>query len=182
MVNVKGLFEDTVEKVEKGISDQTKTIASSAKGQVMGSVLQSNANQRTNESGQANPAQAHSDQTTKEFVKDLYAPSEQSVHSTQQSKGSKKPDEFVKEQIEAGKMPEEAVQLQSLRKKLHDETYYIPLTQRKPHEQEVKEEEQKEEEQKMEDLQKKEEEKQKKQPMAVTMGQNKAEQFPGASG
>jgi hypothetical protein len=117
-------------------------------------------------------------------VKDLYAPTSDKQQVTGDTKQgeSGEPSEFVKEQLEAGKTPEEAMQMQSLRKKLHDEVYYVPLTQRKTHEQEVKEEEQVKEQKKMEDLQSEEEKKQKDQPIAVQMGANKAERFPGASG
>jgi hypothetical protein len=179
-MNIKGALEDTIEKVEEGVVSQAKTITQSAKGQITGNTSrQASSDHGTNESGHGvSVQQSHADQqANRDFVKDLYAPSEQSG-----SGGKKEPSEFVKDQLEAGKTPEEAMQLQSLRKKLHDETYYIPLTQRKSHEQEVQEEEQKKEEQQMEDLQKDEEKKQKDQPIAVQMGANKAERFPGASG
>lgn len=172
MTTIKGALEDTIEKVEEGIASQAKAALQSTKGQVTGSTSQqAPVDHTTSESEKINAGQS-----TKDFVKGLYAPSDAPQPE------NKEPSEFVKEQVEEGKTPQEAMQLQNLRKKLHDETYYVPLTQRKSHEQEVHEEEQKKEDQKMEDLQKDDEEKQKKQPMAVTMGQNKAEQFPGASG
>ena len=184
MSGIKGLLDEGFEKVEKGISDQIKSTAQAVKGQV--AVAKSNTSDNgTNEAAmqQAITGQG-SDQSTKDLVKELYAPSKQQTASNQQqgSAEGEEPSEFVKELIAEGKTPEEAMQMQSLRKKLHDEVYYTPLTQRKTHEQEVQEEEQKEEEKKMEDLKKEEEKKEKERPMAVQMAADRAERFPGASG
>lgn len=181
MNSLKGLFEDSIEKVEEGVKSQAKVVVQSTKSQVTGGQQQTAApDHGTNEAAQADPSQQASKQATEEFVKDLYAPS-QNNHAASQG-DQKQPSQFVQDQIKDGKTPEEAMKLEALRKKLHDEVYYIPLTQRKSHEQEVKEEEQKEEQKKMEDLQTEEEKKKKEQPIAVQMGANRAERFPGASG
>lgn len=183
MNKIKGLLEEGIEKVEEGVKTQAKVTAQSAKGQVTGNVS-AHSDQGTNEAGQTNPnQQTQSDQkATEDFVKELYAPGNKQQVTSNKNGEEKESSEFFKDQIEEGKTPEEAAKMEALRKKLHDEVYYLPLTQRKPHEVEQKEEEQKEEAKKMEELQKEDEKKKKEQPIAVQMGANRAERFPGASG
>ncbi|MBI4080827.1 MAG: hypothetical protein HY430_03610 [Candidatus Levybacteria bacterium] len=194
-----GAIGEALENVEKnvkqavkqGVKQQVKAIAQSAKGQftTSGQAQAADGGSGTNEAAQqsfgaAQDANAHSDQATKDFVNELYAPSNnnQQLTNNSQQGGNKQPSQFVQNQVKSGKTPEEAQQLEALRKRLHDETYYIPLTRRKPQEQEQQEEQQKKEEEKMEQLQVEDKKKQKDQPIAVQMGQQHAEKYPGASG
>jgi hypothetical protein len=94
-------------------------------------------------------------------------------------KVQEKPSEF-QEQI-ADKTPEEQKKLMELRSQLHKDVYYDPtFNPVKKQEERPAEKVENEKKQEMQELQKKEEDK--PQPMAVVMGQNKAERFPGASG
>lgn len=191
-----GFFDDALEQLEEGVKQQAKAAVQSF-GSQTGVQAQQQSQQSqspqpqqapsdiggsgTNESAKNDPSQmphAVTDEATKHMVSELYEPSVENMSPEEQAKLS----ELAKQKLRDGFTPEEIQSLEALRKKLHDETYYIPLTQRKPHEVGQHEEEQKKEEEKMEDLQKKEEKKQKNQPMDVQMGANRAERFPGASG
>lgn len=179
MSQLKQFAEDSFEKVEKGLQSQLKTVAQSVKGQVAGS------QQAPSDQQQLSPEQTQeialkkqkAEKATADMWQQILAPS-----NPQEGKAKEEPSAYQQKLVAEGKSPEEIQQLLSLRKKLHDETYYIPLTQRKPHVVEQKEEEQKKENEKMESLQKDEEKKKKGQSIAVQMGANRAEQFPGASG
>jgi hypothetical protein len=182
MNGLKGFLEDTVEKVEEGVKSQAQAVVQSTKGQVTGGQQATSSDHGTNEAATTDPSQQIAKQATKDFVKELYAPSDHQGAGNTGEGSAKEPSEFVKEQLEKGTVPDEAMKLEALRKKLHDEVYYVPLTQRKPHEVEQKEEEQKKEQEKMEALENEEEKKKKDRPIAVQMADSRTERFPGASG
>jgi len=191
-----GFFDDALEQIEEGVKQQAKAAVQSLGSQTgVGAQQQTQhaapqpsqhmpsdfGGSGTNEAAQNDPSQMPhgvTDEATKQVVSDFYKPSVENMSPEEQAKLS----ELAKQKLRDGYTPEEIQSLEALRKRLHDETYYIPLTQRKPHEVEQHEEEQKKEEEKMEDLQKAEEKKQNNQPMDVQMGANRAERFPGASG
>lgn len=190
---------DEIEKnVKQGVKQQVKSTVQAAKTQVgqkasssQGSTGHPNASAGadasseagTNEAAQSGSQQPlQSDQATKDFVKDLYGPSTQQPHSVGQAGKGQQQSKFFQKQIAQGKTPEEAQRIEALRKRLHDETYYIPLTRRKPTEVEHKEEEQGKEQEKMQELQATDEKKKNETPLAVRMGSQRAEKYPGASG
>jgi hypothetical protein len=187
MPNLSGMLGDFEESIERGVKQQLKSTGQAVTSQL--NPMQSaqsqpaSADAGTNEQAGVGGAQSpsQSDPATQEFVKNMYAPSNhQQPHGMSDPK--QQPSQFVQQQIQNGKTPEEAAKLEQLRKKLHDETYYIPLTQRKPHEAEQKEEEQVKEQEKMAKLEELEEKKKKDQPIALKMATQTAETFRGASG
>lgn len=198
MVKPLGSFVDEgLENLEKGIKQavkqQVQATVQSVKSQTTGAnVASASQAAGANESAsnlpvqqqgtpQSNRARGDTDAATKDVVNSFYAPTNPDEKHGMSGK-AKKPSEFFEKQIKEGKTPEEAVKLESLRKKLHDETYYIPLTQRKPQEEEQEEEEQKEKVEKMEELKLEEEKKEQDDDVALRQATHKTEQNPGASG
>ncbi len=188
-----GNFED---EIEKEVKRQFKQTAQAVKGQFVSTNKQTQGpatgatDAGTNEQGgqaQQQGQQPATDQFAKEFIEDMYAPSDpqaaqQHGYGGQVDPSGKKPSKFFQQQIQQGKTPDEAQQLEVLRKKLHDEVYYIPLTKRQQRQEEERPAE-KVEREKMEELKLEDEKKKKKPPpLAVQMASNKAEQFPGVSG
>lgn len=128
------------------------------------------------------------DQSTKDFVKDLYGAGKKSQSSGAGSGSIKQNPQTATtdSQTDAGlpKSPEEQQKLAEVRSKLqkrHDEFYYEPLVNSrkdKPEERSAEKIEI-EKQQEMVDLQKKEE---KKPPPLVTRNQQRVEKFPGSGG
>jgi hypothetical protein len=179
-------LEDGVSQVKQQVKQAPQSIANSVVSQVTG---KTSSDKGSNEAGQSDThqQQAHQQQSNEDFVKELYGPSENNAKSHADGEGKapterqKAAAEYIQEKVEGGMTPEEAQKLQSLRNKLHQEYYQklISYEQPKPEERKADKMEKEKEQDEMREL---EEQKKKDAPIAVQMGANKAEQFPGASG
>lgn len=115
---------------------------------------------------------------TKDFVKELYAPSVKNEQKPEEKKEPQSDADFQKS-LE-GKTPEEQQKLIQLRNQLHQQ-YYQSLTAREKTQEEVERPQERVERLEQQDLQKKEEEKQKK-PILVDKAERAIEANRGASG
>lgn len=172
----KGGVLNAEEALESGISLAKKA------GKGVSSAVSDTAKAATSQIGVSPQAQ---DQSTKDFVKDLYGAGKKNQQSgNNQSLNSQA--ELPQSQTDAGlpKSPEEQQKLAEVRSKLqkrHDEFYYKPLvnpSKDKPEERPAEKVEI-EKQQEMIDLQKKEE---KKPPPLVIRNQQRVEKFPGGGG
>lgn len=172
--------EEMLEAGKSAIKKQVKATTQSAQAQIQSPPSQPTAAVGTNEaiSQQASNLQ---DDANKDFIKDLYNSSGNSQNTTNSALSSPQ-DPAMQTQN-----PEDAVKLAKARSHLqqHMETYYKPTFERPPSQEEstaekLEREDQEKEAKKMEEL--RGEQKKNEVPMAIRMGQNKAEKFPGASG
>ncbi len=187
------------EMLEAGVSAVKKQVTSqvSATGNTVSSQLGSNPTQPSPESLNSQTGTTQStqsqDQTTKDFVKDLYGASDQipnQAGSTGNSSNNQQNSTLTLQgkSIDQPKTPEEAEKLAKARKSLmeqHMSTYYKPTFEspQRPQEdtaEKLDREKQEEEAKKMQELQ--EEKKKEEVPMAIRMSSQKAEKFRGASG
>lgn len=193
-----------MEQIEGGVS-QAKQKQQSTSGNIINAVVSQITGKSSDKgSNEAVQASAHAQQqaaqkanldsaarqANEEMVKELYAPSEQhetsnkqqgSNGSEEQNESQKAASEFIQEKIEEGMTPEEAQKLYSLRRQLHSE-YYQKLTNYGKQQPEERTADKVEKEKDQDDRMNLDEQKKKDAPIAVTMGANRAEQFPGASG
>lgn len=183
--NAIGGFQD---ELEKNVKSQVKQVQQGVVQQVLPQKQQQAPQDAgTNEHGggaaQHAGGQPHQqDQFTKEFIEDMYAPSNPHQQHGMSAGNQKQPSQFLQNQMKQGKTVNEAQALEALRKQLHYEVYYIPLTKRRGPQEEERPTE-KVEREKMEELQLEEEKKRDAPPpLAVQMGAQRAEKFPGASG
>lgn len=153
--------QSAVKNSGKATVNSVAGLAKTAAGQVAGDSSRVEANAAVADQ------QTASDKTQNdEFVKELYAPS-QNGHNLP-------PAEVPAE-------TEEQAKLAGVRQKLHDEVYYQPLIQgSESQEERPAEKVEREKKQEMQDLQKKEAEK--PAPIAVQRAQQTAEKFRGVSG
>lgn len=175
----KGGVLNAEEALESGVSLAKKA------GKGMSRAVSDTAKAATSQVGISPQA---ADQSTKNFVKDLYGAGKKSQSSGagSGSAGQSPQAASPQSQTDAGlpKSPEEQQKLQEIRSKLqkrHDEFYYEPLVNPKKDKPEERPAEKVEIEKQEDliDLQKKEE---KKPPPLVTRNQQRVEKFPGASG
>lgn len=150
---VVGGFENAIEKgqsvVGKAAKQAVSDFGNTVKGQITGNQSLP-ADQGTNE--QANANKQMSDDQAKQFLKDLYGPTDKKTPKIE------KPEEYpVGEALglpqtdpNAGKTPEEIAKLQGLRSQLHQDYYQTLINPPKPQEKPVTEK--LEEEKKMEEL------------------------------
>lgn len=156
MINQIGGFEDVIEtgrstaqNVKKSATGGVKSFVKTTTGQVAGSQNPTPQNdQGTNEAGNAAAQKKMSDDQAKQFLKDLYGPSnpqKSDLQNPQKAAGQQNPNQSLIQQVTGstlkdpneGKKPEEVAKMQSLRNTLHQE-YYQNLTNRqKPKEESV---------------------------------------------
>lgn len=195
--------DDALEQLEGGVS-QVKQKAKQAPSSIVKSVITqvtgkspsdghssaATASSTSDKSADDKSAQAH--QANTDMVRDMYAPSEsqnsnlKSQNSGEQENGEatesqKAASKFIQEKIEDGMTPEEAQKIYSLRRQLHNEYYQklINYSKQQPEERTAEKVEKEKEEDARMNL---EEQKKKDTPIAVQMGANRTEKFPGASG
>lgn len=179
--------EEALEQGQAVLKKQAQTTVQAVKSQVTG---QQGASQPADGAQSAGAVQ---DTLTKDFLKDLYAPSDpqKTQSSPQPQPQSTNPLQTTVQQLglaapqnEQEKMAEARKQLDEL-KKQHTETYYRPTFEERPKQEERAadkvEREEAEEKQKRWELQQ-EEQKKNEVPIALRMATNKAEMFRGAAG
>lgn len=189
-------LEGGVSQVQQQAKKAPSDIANAVISQVTG---KSSTDSGSNEVAQAKvkaqvqqQQQAASHQANEDMVKELYAPtgdkasgqseSQESHESKEKSTESQKAaSKFIQEKIEEGMSPDEAQKLYSLRRQLHNE-YYQKLINYKKGQPEERVAEKVEKEKEEDDRMNLEEQKKKDTPIAVQMGANRTEKFPGASG
>ncbi len=202
-MKVIGGFEDIGEaaaEAGQAVVNQAKKqatgFAKTAQGQITGNQSLPNQNQQgTNEQGSA-AQQKMSDDQAKQFLKDLYGPSQprgqdkslpsQNQGNQAQNQNQNQNSNMVSDALglpqtdpNKGKTPEEIVQIETLRKQLHSD-YYQSLTKPKQQEERVSEKlEREDQEKQMEDLEKEEK---KPQALPVTVKQGTGETMVGVSG
>lgn len=204
MVKMIGGFEDIGEaaaemgqSVGNAAKKQATGFAKTAQGQITGNQASSSQNQQgINEQGNA-AQQKMSDDQAKQFLKDLYGPSQpqgqgkslpslqnpvnQVQNQNQNSNSNTAADALGLPQSDPnkGKTSEELVQIETLRKQLHSD-YYRSLTKPKPEEERVADKlEREDQEKQMEDLEKEEK---KPKSLPVTVKQGTGETMVGVSG
>jgi len=204
MVKIIGGFEDIGEaaaEAGQAVVNQAKKqatgFAKTAQGQITGNQSLPNQNQQgTNEQGNA-AQQKMSDDQAKQFLKDLYGPSQpqgqdkslpsqknpgNQAHNQNQNQNSSAVSNALglpQTDPNKGKTPEEMVEIEALRKQLHAD-YYRTLTTPKPQEERVSEKlEREDQEKQMEDLEKEEK---KPNALPVTVKQGTGETMVGVSG
>lgn len=172
----KGRVLNAEEALESGISLAKKA------GKGVSKAVSDTAKAATSQVGISPQA---ADQSTNDFVKDLYGSTDDSKKQSQTQTPQGAGDDHnnpPKTPEEAEKQAEEKKKMLELRQKLHNEVYYDPLVnprKDKPKERPAEKVE-KEKQEEMIDLRKKEEKK--PPPLAVQRGQRKTEQFPGGGG
>jgi hypothetical protein len=179
--------EEALEQGQAVLKKQAQTTAQTVKSQVTGQTV-------VQPTDGAQPAPAVQDQMTKDFLKDLYAPSDpQKTQLTpQQPLQPANPLQATVQQLGGMSAPQsDGAKLAEARRRLeehqkqHMETYYRPTFEQRPQQEERQadkvEREEAEEKQKRWELQQ-EEQKKNDVPIALKMATNKAEMFRGASG
>jgi len=160
-----------VKKTAKAVGQQAQVTTQTAVSQLTGQTITP-----------SDQKPAPRSEETKSFIKDLYSPTKAKEHDLP-SIDDKPHAEMKKQEAESRdqKLQETRQHLAQMHNSQHQSSYFDPTFNR-PKQQEEKIVDRIERE-KQEDLWKKnEEDKKKPKPMAVQMGQNKAERFPGASG
>lgn len=162
------------EEVEQGMVQHAKAAVSTAQSQITGQTpqpqksppMQSSPKPISQESGTneaASAAQPADDQATKDFVKELYAPSDNLDKNTKTQMGT------LPKANGKPKTPAEMQKIKALTQQLHAQAYYQPTFERpKGSEERQGEKREEEEEQKSQQLEAlKEDEKKKGPPLAV---------------
>ncbi len=173
----KGGVLNAEEALESGISLAKKA------GKSMSKVASDTAKAATSQVGISPQAQ---DQSTKDFVKDLYGAGKKSQQSGgNQASNPQAASPQNPTNADLPKSPEEQQKLAEVRtnlQKRHDEFYYEPLVNPKKDKPEERpaEKVEIEKQQEMVDLQKKEEKK--PPPLSIQRAQTKTEKFPGGGG
>lgn len=172
--------EELLETGKSVVKKQVTATTQSAKSQIQNTPTPTSSGSGTNEAG-SQQASVLGDDANKDFINELYKSS---------NDPSAKPNPTLpnaQSNATGIQSAEDAEKLAKARKHLaqHMETYYKPTFERSPAQEEstadkLEREDQEKEAKKMEDL--REEQKQNEVPMAIQMGKNKAEKFPGMSG
>jgi hypothetical protein len=186
-----GTFEDAIETGQTALKNAAKQAvtdtAKAVKSQITGSQSQAQPNdQGSNEAGKAAAGQQMSDDSAKQFLRDLYGKSDSSNKNSNQKtppKGSGPVAQALglpQSDPNAGKTPEELAKLQALRNQLHHDYYQNLVNRPKPKEEPVAEKlEREKQEEEMEEFAKEQ-----KKPASINpaMKQGTAESVVGASG
>lgn len=178
-----GVVGSLSKQVGKGIAEEVKKTAKTTVAQI-GGIEQKPAGQEGTQIEAAKTQQIEqiTEETNKDFVKDLYAPSAPQPEVKKEE--IKNPTQHLAQTIaeeNPEKTPEEIQQIVSARQRLHNETYYEPLVS-PPKQQEERTAEKIENEKEKERWELEEKKKDKPPPLAVDREQNKTEKFRGASG
>jgi len=194
-----GVMDKGIEQLEEGFSQvkqQLKKAPSDVAGAVMSQVTGKSAKSgdgsvpnaaREQEAAQQQAGHESARQANEQMVKELYAPSMakgdglSDGEGKEQTASQKAASEFIQGKMEDGMSADEAQKLYSLRKKLHQE-YYQKLTSYEQSRPEERTAEKVEKEKEQDDRMNLEKQQKKDAPIAVQMGANRTEKFPGASG